>query len=649
MGLFDAMDRRSQFPDHYLEERPALRKPWRMGIWLCMPALIAIAFGFLASSGVLDWLEFKSIDIRFQRRGVLVTDPRIVVVEIDEVSRRELTSNQRRFDLRAQLDDAIIALADAGAVVIGIDAWLYGRGDDTTDSELADAIREANVVLARTYSAGLNIKPADIFIEAEALQGVVNVRPDADGVLRRIPTHPNLGMADIPGAEQIPHFAFVLAWMLLAEEEYAAGREPEPADFSQADRVALMGRTVEYGRLLNFAAGPGEGFHTTTLADLIKGRFDSAPIDGAAVLIGEARSIQDQLRMPLSDRLWPGVYYHANVLDQILQDRPLRDWPHRLNAVALLAAVVSAIAGWYFWFLQPWWERRAGWLGMVAYFALGAAVFVGGWWYACERAFQSGIVLPMAAPMLGIAAAMLSGLAVQALITIISARRIAQRSRQIESLFGRSVSHQVLEAIKQDPQHIARTELHEVTVLFCDIRGFTSVSTKLSPDQVAQMLNEYFDAITQAVFANDGFIDKFVGDELMAVFGVPLPQPDHVLRATRSALAIKQELADLNKRRIGRGETPLDCGVGVHCGEVAAGHIGTAERANYTVVGDTVNMAARIEGLTKDGEILISQEVYEKLEGAIPARSWQTVTLRGSDREHRLYEVVQSANIGNRA
>ena len=245
----------------------------------------------------------------------------------------------------------------------------------------------------------------------------------------------------------------------------------------------------------------------------------------------------------------------------------------------------------------------------------------------------------MVAPWVGVGAVMLSGLAAQAAVSVINARRLAQRSRHIEALFGRSVSPQILEAIKADPQRIARIEEREVSVLFCDIRGFTATSAKLTPQQVAQMLIEYFEAITSAVFEQDGFVDKFVGDELMAVFGVPLSQPDHAVRAARTALGIKRGLAQLNQRRTARGEKPLECGVGIHCGPVAAGHIGTALRASYTVVGDTVNLAARIEGLTTKGEVLISELVQQKLAGALPTQLWKTVELRGSDRQHTLFEL----------
>ena len=629
-------------PESYLDDRPALAKWLRRLVWLAAPPVLALVCALLMLAGSFAPFERWTIDARFRGRGPLNPDPRIVVVEIDEQSRRELSAGGERFDLRAHLGRAIDSLADAGAIVIGIDVWLAGQGDQQADARLAEAMAAANVVLARVYVQGKTVRPADVFLEAEAQEGVVNVEPDPDGVLRRIPLHPNLGMATIEGVEltQVPYFPFVLAWMVLSEDEFAAGREPPPADFSHRDHAVLIGRTVRYGQLVNFAAGPGQGFGTPTLAEVIAGRFDPALVDGAAVLIGDARSIVDQFRMPLSGDLWPGVYYHANVVDQILQDRPLSEWPTQPEAKALLVAVITAVAGWYFWNMRAWWARRLGWLLLAAYFGLGIALFVGGWWYACHRAFAARFVLPMVAPWFGASAAMLSGLAAQAAVVVVNARRLAQRNRRIEALFGRSVSHQVLEAIKADPQQIARIEEREVSVLFCDIRGFTATSGKLTPHQVAHMLNEDFESITTPVFENDGFVDKFVGDALMAVFGVPLAQPDHPLRAARTALGIKRRLAELNARRTARGEQPLDCGVGIHCGPVAAGHIGTQERASYTVVGDTVNVAARIEGQTRAGEILVSQQLHQRLAGALPTTPWKKVTLRGTEGDHQLFELT---------
>jgi adenylate cyclase len=159
------------------------------------------------------------------------------------------------------------------------------------------------------------------------------------------------------------------------------------------------------------------------------------------------------------------------------------------------------------------------------------------------------------------------------------------------------------------------------------------------------MLNEYFGAITSAVFEQDGFVDKFVGDELMAVFGAPLEQPDHAARAAAAAIGIKRRLHTLNNVRERRSQAPLNCGIGLHSGPAAAGHIGSALRANYTVVGHTVNVAARIEELTANGEILMSKTVLDRLGGAFGAKPFCEVELRGSGLTHQLYELLADARV----
>jgi adenylate cyclase len=221
-----------------------------------------------------------------------------------------------------------------------------------------------------------------------------------------------------------------------------------------------------------------------------------------------------------------------------------------------------------------------------------------------------------------------------------NAKRLDQRARRIESLFGQSVSTDVLEALKKHPDRIARTELREVSVLFCDLRDFTAMTSTMSPVDVAEMLNEYFNHITPAVFEHDGFIDKFVGDEVMAVFSVPFDQGDHVERAVRTAIDIKQRLATLNRLRQARDQPMLNCGLGIHCGPAAAGHIGSQRRSNYTVVGTTVNLAARIEHFTSSGEILVSEAVRAVLPARIAVRPWKRVEIRGAEGDHMLFEVL---------
>jgi len=632
-------------PGSYLLDRPVLTARQRRTIRLLIPPLLGALCAVPVLIGEPDALERVTIDWRFRCRGPLQPDPRIVLVHINESSRRALTHPDERFDFRDHLDDAIDQLADAGAVAIGLDFWLQGRGDPQIDRRLADAIAGTNVVLGVAVADDVSMRAPPVFLEAEPDEGSLVVQPDPDGVLRRLPELPNLDLlvGEDGSTIRIPHFPFVLTYLLLAEEAMQAGR-PMPALELPATGAAHLGdRVVRYGQLVNYAAGPGEGFVTYDFADVVREQCDLGPVDGAVVLIGEARSLEDHFAVPFTDRHIPGVYYHANVIDMILHDRPLADWSSHRRWVALLVVLVASAVGWYFLSLRDWWAGRYGWVRLGAYFIAGIVLFAGGWLLVCRISFQRATVLPMVPLLATIGVMTLVSLGVQLVVALTSARRLSQRNRQIESLFGRSVSAHVLAAIKSDPTRVARTEVRQVSVLFCDVRGFTATSTHMAPEAVAAMLNEYFDAITSAVFDCDGFIDKFVGDELMAVFGAPLTQEDHAIRAADAAMGVKRALKDLNARRAARGQAPIDCGIGIHCGPAAAGHIGTARRANYTVVGDTVNMAARIEEFTKRGEILVSESVAQALPASFNTRRWQTVTIRGIDQPQQLYELSADA------
>ncbi len=630
-------------PEALFVERPILSRRQRAVVRLVAPVLLAVLGAWLGTDGRIQALERLSIDLRFRHRGPLRPDPRIVIVEITEQSRRALSeSREGRFELRQHLDDAIRHLADAGVVAIGVDVRLQGHSHEALDAELARAISETNTVLAVAYAEGHVIRPARVFRDAQPHEGVIAVHADADGVLRRLPRQPNLDVLDDDNRtlRRIPFFPFVLTHLLLAEAETAQGRPAPPLDLTAPDHARIAGRAVPYGRLVNFAAGPRQGFASLSFDAAAKGRLGIEGLDGAVVLIGDTRSVIDRFRMPLADELQPGIYYHANVIDAILHDRLLTEWPPPGAAAALLAAFLGCASGAYFWNLREWWRMHWGYAWLALYFGLGAAVLLGGWHVLCRRAFAANVVLPMAAPLLAMIAAAVTALAGHTVVSVAGARRLARRNRGIEVLFARHVSPQVLAAIKSDPTRIGRIDVREITVMFCDMRRFTSKATTMPPSEVATMLNEYFDAIASAVLEHDGFIDKFVGDELMAVFNVPLEQPDHAVRAARAAIAVKQRLRELNARRAARGDLPLDCGIGIHCGPAAAGHIGVARRANYTVVGDTVNIASRIQGMASGGEILISEELAVLLPSDLSVRAWKTVELRGSGRQHALREIV---------
>jgi adenylate cyclase len=199
----------------------------------------------------------------------------------------------------------------------------------------------------------------------------------------------------------------------------------------------------------------------------------------------------------------------------------------------------------------------------------------------------------------------------------------------------------VADELLKDPAHLVlKSERREVTVVFCDLRGFTPLSERLSSEEVVLLLNQFYELMIEATFRNGGTLDKFLGDAVMAIFGAPIAHPDHALRAVRAAVAMREGVERLSRRRIRRGGEPLTVGIGVSTGETVAGTVGTDDRMEYTVIGDSVNVAARLESTAKPMQILIAGRTWEVVKDVVKARSLGVVRVRGKEEEIEVYEVL---------
>jgi adenylate cyclase len=211
----------------------------------------------------------------------------------------------------------------------------------------------------------------------------------------------------------------------------------------------------------------------------------------------------------------------------------------------------------------------------------------------------------------------------------------------IKRAFSRYVAREVVTEILKDPEKIVLTgERREVTVLFCDVRNFTSISERLAPEEVVSLLNAFYTLMIDTTFKHDGTLDKFLGDGVMAVFGAPIYHPDHALRAVRTALAMQAGMRELSARRAAEGKPALAVGIGVNAGTVVAGNVGTETRMEYTVIGDHVNLASRLESYAKPGQILITSTTYAIVRYSIEAHRLGPMRLRGKEEEIEVYEVT---------
>ena len=219
--------------------------------------------------------------------------------------------------------------------------------------------------------------------------------------------------------------------------------------------------------------------------------------------------------------------------------------------------------------------------------------------------------------------------------------RSLREKEMIKHAFTRYVAREVVEEILKDPEHLVLTgERREATVLFCDIRGFTPLSERMSPEDVVLLLNEFYTLMIETVFKHDGTLDKFLGDAVMAVFGAPIAHPDHAVRAVRTAIAMQEGISVLNAARAKQGKERIQVGIGVSVGEVVAGTVGSGERMEYTVIGDSVNLASRLESNAKPGRILISGRTYDKVRDLVEVVPLGPIKVKGKEEQVEVFELV---------
>jgi adenylate cyclase len=213
---------------------------------------------------------------------------------------------------------------------------------------------------------------------------------------------------------------------------------------------------------------------------------------------------------------------------------------------------------------------------------------------------------------------------------------------QLRDTFGRYVTRQVADHLLKGNQTLGG-ELVPVTVLFSDIRSFTSISESMEPRALLDFLNEYFTGMVESVMHHHGVVDKFIGDAIMAVFGAPVPDPEDPLRAVKAALEMRVRLKKLNEAFVARGLPELRTGIGLHSGQVVAGNMGHAERMEYTVIGDTVNLASRLESMTKElkCDVILSEDLFLQVEAHVNAEPLHKIKVKGRDQEVMVYRLIE--------
>lgn len=663
------------------------RRFWqlRAGKGKGLSLLSLLTAGFVAAAGclalyvfqpaILRTVDYKIYDSLLIRSDRGTPSPVPAVVDIDEASLREV--GQWPWP-RYQLAQLIATLYEGGAASVGLD-MLLSEPDRSSPNRLRDRLlhdfglelplesvpeqlRDNDALLAEVLKASptvtgfflqsslpdgvkaraeddplppacgaVNVSPAGcpsprerLFSYSSAIlplpefrassSGFINVIPDRDGIIRSVPLvaeldgrlYANLSLRTLMAALGAKNL--ILRSSPDGLEEIRMGRYRIPVTPNGMMRVPFRGGRGMYPV---FSAG-----------DVLAGRVPAEQIEGRVFFIGASAAGLMDLRSTPFTGVFPGVETHTAVVDAILSQRFIKTPPWTPAAQVLGIMVCGFIAAMACAFCPP-----------TAYVPVGGAL-VGGTVMGSWLLFQKGLFLSPLYVLLSVGGQM---------FLVLSMRfwRSEKQKRQLRRAFGHYVSPEIVKRIDERGEELLSGEQRELTIFFADIRGFTSLSEKLSPGQVVAMLNRYFTPMTACVRENGGTLDKFIGDAIMAFWNAPLDVPDHPRRAVLAVLEMQKHLAALNAELEPEFGITLKNGSGLHTGLAYVGNMGSDELMDYTCIGDNVNLASRIEGLTGQYgvAILVSGETAAHCSG-IAMHRLDVIRVKGRTAPVEIFTVL---------
>lgn len=597
----------------------------------------------------LHTIDLKLYDLLFLFRGKEKPPQDVVIVAIDEPSIEKLGRWPWSRDIIARIVDkiaeyspAVIAfdiifsekekndplfaksLSDAGNAVMPI-VFFFDKQESTPKSILfGSSLRVINQFKFMDYppiSSKSVLIPVDLISQVSAGFGHINIFPDSDGTIRTETLF-------------IEYNGYLIPSLSIKAAAIYLGI-PEEKLIIDATRGVYLGErfipTDKYGRILIPYYGGNYTFKHISVLDVLNGKIKREYIEEKIVLIGAtAVGIYDLRVTPFSSAL-PGVEKHANVVASLISEKNLVSAPY--YSIIMLIILTGFISTFLYQKFKP---RYA----LIVLFVLILAVFSISYFFFIFRGVWFSYLYISA------------NLFVQFIVIIsIKYAYSEKEARQIRKIFSNYVTERIVNELMKNP-HMAKLggERREVTVLFSDIRGFTSLSEKLQPESVVELLNEYFAAMTEIIFKWEGTLDKFIGDAIMVFWGAPLSQPDHAERALCCAVEMSETLKKITEKWRSEGKPVFEIGIGINSGEVLVGNIGVeGKKMDYTVIGDHVNLASRIEGLNRKfrTEILISENTFKKIKNPIDNNlnkikivELGEIKIEGKEKAIKIYKVL---------
>jgi len=624
----------------------------------------------IASLGFFQTLELKTLDYRFRlQAGTSTASPDIVIVDVDDQSIKFLEPEVGRWPWPRNVYAVLIDfMRQAGVRLIIFDLLLTeaDKQNPDADQDLGRATEELGRVIHAAYLDEQDLGDPDwnalrqnsiqaggsfpdyigILLPTTAVRkhpraiGHVAMRLDADGPWRRslpIARFRDRALLSLPLAASMALQGLQLKDLQVTKTEIRVGSVCAPLDHDSRLPIWFNGppgayRRYPFSHVFYSAIQLQEGQKPGLDPDTFKGKIVligvtaaalhdlfTTPYSGSAATIGDSQKIFGKM---------PGVEVQANILDSLLHNRYLKPLSAGYSAAIVLAVACVSV-------------------GAVLVFPLWGAILVlslvpSGYLVSSHLAFGRHVQTPIVSVMLSWAIALAIGYVYQYWIE-------GSEKRRIKKMFSHYVSPDVFHELLNNPSAAALGGRRTLaTVLFSDLRGFTTLSEKTEPEALINQLNEYFSVMVEVVFEHRGTVDKFVGDMIMALFNVPLADDDHADSAVRCAIAMQRRLQELNARWRTEGRCEFRSGVGVNTGQMIVGNVGSESIRSYTVIGDQVNLGSRLESLCKEYkvEIIISEHTQALLRGDYPLAEIGNVVVKGKSEPVKIFQVEWRENKG---
>jgi len=590
---------------------------------------LSILIMVLSLFPIMEIINNTAYNQKFIFRGVVHPSNEIVILTIDDESISWMSKWPWPRSYHAKV---ISELKKAGAKLVVFDVFFDSptQFDDQDDISFANAVKEAgNVVLAASF---VNVKEKGLFkVVKQPFKKPIQMLSDAAvdvGVV-----HPALDLDNIVRRFQIIYKSGNQYYASLALQAIRYTQSGRNLNVINENKIQVGDKTIPLrdARLLINYYGPSGTFSSVPYVRVYDGTqlVDNPDIfRDKIVLIGSsAYELHDVFPTPY-DLTMPGVEIHANVIQTILDKSYISVIPiYYLFLIIFLLILLNIYISY------P--------LKIKTYFFIVLAEIMGVY-VALLFIFK---IYRLEIPSHSLSIALIVTFVTQTVIKFIKEEK---EKKKVRSVFSQYVAPSVVNELLNHPETVELGgTLKEVTIFFSDIRSFTSFSENHTPREVVDMLNEYLDAMTKVIFEYGGTLDKYVGDEIMAIFGAPLDLPNHAKIAIDCCVAQLKKLKELQKKWADEGKTVLDIGMGLNTGEVIVGNIGSSMHKDYTVIGDPVNLAARLESATRNYTtadhtcyILISEYTYDKVKEYYNCKFVDEIAVKGKKNKTKIYEII---------